>query len=154
MLAFSTLLLLFAGVRWTVLPKPIPGIPYNSCSAKSFFGDAHDMKKAQGVRFWMLDQFVRHNSPIAQVFVGPFEKPRVLVSDFKEAYDVLVRRSQEYDKSSLTSDSFSGVVPASLISMKSKNSRLKHNKELLRDLMTPSFLNAVRISKSKDRMQR
>jgi hypothetical protein len=56
----------------------------------------------------------------------------------------LIHRS-DFDKSTLTSDSFTGVVAASLISMKTPDRRFKHNKELMRDLMTPSFLHEVRM---------
>lgn len=143
------MLVVLAGVLWRVaLPKPIAGIPFSANAAKRILGDIPDMKKAKGVRFWMLDQFVKHNSPIVQIFVDPFKKSRVIVSDFTEAYDVLMRRNTEFDKSTLTSDSFSGVVAASLISMKTPDRRFKHNKELMRDLMTPSFLNEVRILKT------
>ena len=38
----------------------------------------------------------------------------VLVSDFMEAHNILMWRTSEFDKSSLTSDSFSVVVAASL----------------------------------------
>ena len=38
----------------------------------------------------------------------------VLVSDFMEAHNILMPRTSEFDKSSLTSDSFSVVVAASL----------------------------------------
>jgi hypothetical protein len=131
----------FTLFKWA-LPNPIPGIPYNVASTKKILGDLQDMKKANGIRFWMLDQFVKHNSPIVQVFVNPLRKPRVIVSDFVEAYDVLTHRN-DFDKSTLTSDSFSGVVPESLISMKTPDRRFKHNKELMRDLMTPSFLHEV-----------
>ena len=77
-----------------------------------------------------------------QVFVDPLKQPRVIVSDFTEAYDVLTHRN-DFDKSTLTSASFSGVVGESLISMRSSDRRFKHNKMLMRDLMTPSFLHDV-----------
>jgi hypothetical protein len=141
-IAITALFILLILLWRAALPKPIPAIPYNTASAKRIFGDVPDMQKAAGVRFWMLDQFVKHKSPIVQVFVDPFRKPRVIVSDFIEAYDALTHRP-EFDKSTLTSDSFSGVVAASLISMKSSEGRLKHNRELMRDLMAPSFLNEV-----------
>lgn len=138
----SVLTILIIIIWWAALPKPIPGIPYNAASTKRILGDVPDMKKANGVRFWMLDQFVKHNSPIVQIFVDPLRKPRIIVSDFTEAYDVLTHRG-DFDKSTLTSDSFSGVVAASFISMKTSDRRFKANKELVRDLMTPSFLHEV-----------
>lgn len=141
----ATLLTILASIAHrTALPTPIPGIPHNAQAARHILGDVPAMQKARGTRFWMLEQFAKHNSPIVQIFVDPLRKPRVLVSDFVEAHDVLTRRTAEFDKSSLTADSFAGVVAESLISMKSPDRRFRHNKELMRDLMTPSFLHEVR----------
>lgn len=73
--------------RW-LLPKPIPGIPYNEPATKSIFGDISSMlehlKTHQTVTDWMLAHNVRHNSPIVQIF-PLFRKPMVLVSDYREA---------------------------------------------------------------------
>ena len=91
----------------------------------------------------MRDQFAIHDSPIVQIFVAPFKKPWILVSDFREAQDVVMRRGREFDKSSLTNESFSGVVAASHICMKSSDSRFKNNRELIKDLMSSQFLNEV-----------
>jgi len=140
---FCTLLLLSLILRWLLLPKPIPGIPFNRQSANRITGDNPDLKKAGRMRSWLRDQFTIHNSPIVQVFVAPFGKPWVLVSDFTEAYDIMTRRTKEFDRSSLTTDSFGGVMPSSHINMKSADPQFRHNKQLVRDLMTPVFLNEV-----------
>ncbi|KAK1758058.1 cytochrome P450 [Echria macrotheca] len=139
-LVVTSLLLL---LRWAALPRPIPGIPYNRESARRIMGDIPDMKKAKGIRLWYQAQLARHNSPIVQVFNRPLRGPLLLVADAREAQDVLMRRTREFDKSTMTSDSFKCLVGDSHISMKSADHRYKHNKELLRDLMSPAFLNEV-----------
>jgi hypothetical protein len=96
------------------------------------------------MRVWMRDQFAIYKSPIVQVFLAPFGKPWLLVSHFREAHDVMTRRTREFDRSSLTTDSFGGVMPASHINMKTADHRFRQNKELVKDLMTPAFLNEVR----------
>jgi hypothetical protein len=64
-----------------VLPRPIPGIPYDPKSAKSLFGDAlgivaHFRKTGQ-LASWMTNHAIKLNSPISQVFAKPLNKPWV-----------------------------------------------------------------------------
>lgn len=132
--------------RWLALPKPIRGIPYNKSSAKRIFGDTREMMKDGRVRAWMREQFTVHNSPVLQVFTSPFARPWVLVSDFREAQDIMMRRTHEFDKSNRTVDSFIGVMRNSFVSMKTPDPRFKHHKELVKDLMTTAFLNEVCLS--------
>lgn len=129
-------------LRWA-LPKPFLGIPHNKDAARHIMGDIPEMKKAKGIRLWYREQLSKHQSPIVQVFNKPFRGPLLLVADAREAQDVLMRRTREFDKSSLTGDSFKCLLGNSHISMKSADPRYKHNKELLRDLMSPAFLNEV-----------
>ena len=144
-IVIGTLIILASAIYRAALPKPIPDIPYNKISANRLLGDVPDMNTnaSSGLRYWMRDQFAIHNSPIVQIFVAPFKKPWVLVADFREAQDVVMRRGREFDKSSLTNESFSGVVAASHICMKSSDSRFKSNRELIKDLMSSQFLNEV-----------
>jgi hypothetical protein len=130
-------------LRWLALPKPLRGIPYDQTSATRLAGDVPNMRNAKRVRVWLRHQFEKHNSPIVQVFMTPFQKPWVLVADFREAQDVMIRRTKEFDRSALTTDSFGGVMPESHINMKTADRRFKRNKELVKDLMTPAFLNEV-----------
>lgn len=138
----SVFLLSFTFWRWA-LPKPLPGIPHNVASTSRIMGDIPEIKKAKGIRSWYREQLSKHNSPIVQVFNKPFGGPLLLVADAREAQDVMMRRTREFDKSSLTSESFRCLLGSSHISMKSADPRYKHNKELLRDLMSPKFLNQV-----------
>jgi hypothetical protein len=78
------------------------------------------------------------NSPICQVFIRPFSKPWILLADFRESRDILMRR-KEFDKSSFLSDgmacmgSFHGIYMT--------GDKFKANRQLIQDLMTSSFLN-------------
>ena len=80
------------------LPKPIPGIPYNEASAKRILGDAPEAIEAQtttGNTFsYILGQQLKHNVPVIQLFLRPFGKPFVILSDFRETQDICVRRSR------------------------------------------------------------
>ncbi|RYP70073.1 hypothetical protein DL771_005690 [Monosporascus sp. 5C6A] len=108
-----------------LLPKPIPGIPYNPNATRSILGDAPDMMKTVGVTQevmrWLAQQTDKLNTPLCQVFVRPFSKPWVLLADYREAQDVLLRRGREFDH----------------------RRNWKAARRWLQDLMTPGFLNGV-----------
>ncbi|KAH8680643.1 cytochrome P450 [Xylariales sp. PMI_506] len=129
------------------LPKPIPGIPYNERAVRSPFGDIGGLRQAvrEGMqaRAWVGKQAAMHNSPIAQIFMAPFAAPMVIVSDFHEAQDILLRRGKEFDRGQRSVDALGGVIPYHHISMKTSDPQFKANKELVKDLMTPQFLNTV-----------
>jgi hypothetical protein len=74
--------------RW-LLPKPIPGVPYNPEATKSLFGDIPSMlehlKTHKMLTDWMLAHSTKHDTPIVQLFTNLFGKPIVLISDYREA---------------------------------------------------------------------
>jgi hypothetical protein len=74
--------------QW-LLPKPIPGIPYNKSATKTIFGDIPDMinhlKTSKELADWILAPNERHNSPIVQLFIDLFGGPTVVISDYREA---------------------------------------------------------------------
>jgi hypothetical protein len=82
----------------SALPKPITGIPYNKSAANSILGDAPSaiatQKSTGDMCGWFTDQLIQHNTPIAQIFMRPFGKPFVLISDFRETQDICVRRTR------------------------------------------------------------
>lgn len=149
---FSTL---FAGVFIAVLyllyswalPKAIPGIPYDSHVTRNLTGSMPDLfayvKKHGRLRPWFIEQTLKHRSPLVQFWMGPFTKPFVIVADYQETQDMLLRRTKEFDRGQRGADVFHGVVPSHHIAMTSTDPRFKGNKELVRDLMSPSFLNDV-----------
>jgi hypothetical protein len=130
-------------LRLAILPKPIPGIPYHAHSARRVFGDIPDLLKTDRRRDWFARQSVELGSPIFQLFMRPAARPWVVISDFRESQDILMRRGKEFDRSSMNNDNFGGVVPNHHITMRSSDPRFKGNKDLVRDLMTPQFLSEV-----------
>ncbi|KAJ3576912.1 hypothetical protein NPX13_g3557 [Xylaria arbuscula] len=109
------------------------------------FGDVPDMKnhiRAGGGMFsWISSQVVAMNSPIIQVFLRPFSTPWVVVADFRESQDILMRRTREFDRGDDFADLVGGITPEHHIVMKSAKSEYKSHRRLIQDLMTPSFLN-------------
>jgi hypothetical protein len=74
--------------QW-LLPKPIPGIPYDESATKTIFGDIPSMlehlKTHKTLTDWMLAYHTRHQSPIVQMFTNLFGRPWVVISDYREA---------------------------------------------------------------------
>jgi hypothetical protein len=139
--------LLYLLHQWA-LPKPIPGIPFDLHATRDLRGSLPDLlayHKANGrLRPWFVEQSLKHASPMVQFWMAPLSKPSVIVTDYQEAQDVLLRRPKEFDRGRRSADVFHGVVPNHHIAMTSSDPRYKPNKELVRDLMAPSFLNEVR----------
>ncbi|KAI0158544.1 cytochrome P450 [Pestalotiopsis sp. NC0098] len=138
--------LLYLGYQWA-LPKPLPGIPYNKAATKSILGDAVEMsevrKKGGRPRAWLGEQPWRHNSPLVQVFLAPLSKPILILSDYREVQDILLRRGKEFDRGGRNLDALGGVIPNHHIGMKTQSPQFKANRELVKDLMTPNFLHTV-----------
>ncbi|KAK4096396.1 cytochrome P450 monooxygenase [Parathielavia hyrcaniae] len=142
-ISFLAIVVAASLVRWLLLPKPLPRIPYSQASARRIAGDIPELGHAKGVRAWMRDLFATHNSPIVQVFMSPFSRPWVLIADYNEAYDIQVRRFKEFEKSGMTIANFRGIIPNGFVSMKAADAAFQHNKELVSHLMAPTFLNHV-----------
>lgn len=138
--------LLYLAYQWA-LPKPLPGIPYNKAATKSILGDAVEMsevrKKGGRPRAWLGEQPWRHNSPLVQVFLAPLSKPILILSDYREVQDILLRRGKEFDRGGRNLDALGGVIPNHHIGMKTQSPQFKANRELVKDLMTPNFLHTV-----------
>jgi hypothetical protein len=117
---------------WWALPKPIPGIPYNKQAIKSLLGDIRPMLKhiaeTQEVHDWMSAQNVKLNSPIVQLFIRPFGRPCVVITDFLEAQDILVYRTKEFDRSKIIADVSGGIVSKSHYVMQTNDEFKKHRK--------------------------
>lgn len=82
-------------------PKPIPGIPHYPDIG--IFGDVPKLKKYnkenQELYRFLTEACSNLGSPIVQLFVRPFGRPWVIVSDQDVAHDVLMRRSpSEFDR--------------------------------------------------------
>ncbi|KAL8833752.1 MAG: hypothetical protein Q9176_007832 [Flavoplaca citrina] len=135
-----TTLVFYSLYRW-LLPKPIPGVAYNPNATKSLLGDAPDMIKEVTLtgefRVWCAKQVKLMNSPICQVFIRPFSKPWVLLADFRESKDILMRR-REFDKSSFLAQGMACM--GSFHGIYTTGDKFRSNRQLIQDLMTTSFL--------------
>ena len=128
-------------------PKPIPGIPYNKEATKRLFGDIPSFTKWQIERpelfSWMAAQCNALNSPVIQLFMRPLGgRPWVILTDFREAQDIMSRRTKEFDRSEFFGDLFTGLLPHHHVHMPTGNEWRKHRR-LVADTMSPSFLNDV-----------
>ena len=128
------------------LPRPIAGIPYHRDSANRILGDAPGMikhKQQYGTVFdWMTQQAVELNSPIFQLFLKPFSKPAVFITDPQEAQDILLRRAKDFDRSQFFEDVFGGTVPYNHV-IQPTNDNFRHGRRLLADTMAAPFLNRI-----------
>ncbi|KAF4974090.1 hypothetical protein FZEAL_8963 [Fusarium zealandicum] len=142
----------YVALRMLALPKPLPGIPYNTEAAKSVLGDLPEFRAAPDRREWWAKQAVKHQSPLVQVFLRPFGRPWVFLADHYEASDICMRHLKQFDRSYQTTAVFSGVTPSHHIGMRSNDPRFKKNKELIRDLMSASFLHEVSAPQIHDKV--
>ena len=136
----SLAIALYQSFQW-LLPKPIPGIPYNKKAAMSLLGDVPDMlseiKVTNQFMRWAAKQTQNLNSPVVQVFIKPFSKPWVFLADFGEAKDILQRR-KDFDKSKYIGD---GLSPMGFFSAGQPTGHLvKQTKQWQQDITNPSFI--------------
>lgn len=154
---FTCVFLLLFCLYNLALPRPIPGIPYNKNATKRLLGDLPDMfayqKHNKEQRKWFAVQNMKLNSPICQVFIRPFSKPRVVVSDFRETQDILSKRLKEFDRSERVREAWEGIIPHQMLSYQTVDPKFKKHRELLRDVMSPNFLQQVRVSLSIVRLR-
>ncbi|KAF2209602.1 hypothetical protein CERZMDRAFT_70096 [Cercospora zeae-maydis SCOH1-5] len=133
-------------VYWRILPKPLQGIPYNKTSASRVLGDLPDMLKwssTTGEPYYFLPKLCQDlASPIAQVFLFPGKRPSVVVADGQEAHDIMLRRTNEFDRSPFFADGFRAWLPDTLPTLAS-NEQWKHQRRIFSDTMSPSFLQKV-----------
>ena len=134
------------------LPQPIPGIPYDEAAAKNVLGSLPSMMaymKKHGVLLpWLTSHNDKHRSPLIQFFAAPFTKPTIIMCDFQESQDLLLRRTKEFDRATRSAAIFAGIMPDFHTGMPSSLQKFKGNRELIRDLMSPKFLHEVRLLKT------
>ncbi|EXA30691.1 hypothetical protein FOVG_17956 [Fusarium oxysporum f. sp. pisi HDV247] len=135
----------YALYHW-LLPRPFPGIPFNKDASLSILGDMPDVIGDRTVKGdfsgWTLKQIKKLRSPLIQTFVRPFGRPILVLADFRESQDVMMRRTREFDRSFMEGEMFSGILPNHHIHRKS-DSVWKSHRKLLQDLMTQTFLHNV-----------
>ncbi|KAJ0162680.1 hypothetical protein CTA2_4183 [Colletotrichum tanaceti] len=130
-----------------LLPRPIPGIPCNKDSAARLLGDApYFARLDEAGGFWVTfftDLLARHETPIAQYFPGPLQDAQVVVADYREARDLMTKRSRDLGRGPVNNEAWRGVLPEHFIAMEDFHPSFKDAKFLTKDLMTPSFLHRV-----------
>lgn len=146
LLLASLTVLAFIFRQWA-LPKPIPGIPHRADAVTSVLGDFTAIGKyvasAKVTYFdWLIEQSKELGSPIFQIFPQPLGPPTVVLNDFREAQDILMRRGKEFDRGYNLFDLFRGIIPDHHIVQKT-NAVWKSHRRLLQDLMSPGFLDGV-----------
>lgn len=131
-----------------LLPKPIPGIPFNKPSAGHLFRDlpaikAHRTTADKG-RFisYLIQTVEKLNAPLVQVLIKPLSKPLLVLGDFPEAYDILVRRGREFDQSPTFKKFLGGMGDRDHLFMKS-DAVWKAQRRYVQDVIGPGFLSNV-----------
>lgn len=128
--------------QW-LLPKPLPGIAYNTEATKSLWGDEPALARylsANGeFSSWLGEQCLRLGSPVCQVFIQPFKLPWILVADFHEAQDILMRRT-DFDKPQFLIDGLQALGDFHA-RYRTGEDAFRSRRQLRQDLMAPKFLN-------------
>ena len=129
-----------------LLPKPLPGIPYNEPASHRLFGDLKEMLFPDTTRrAWISNQPRAHDSPVSQIFLAPWARSTVVVTDYREAVDICMRRTKDFDRGARVHQMVGVVAPHLHFAMQSSDPQFRLQRELLRDLMSPVFLHTVRI---------
>ncbi|KAI9150468.1 Cytochrome P471 monooxygenase [Paramyrothecium foliicola] len=141
----ASLVFLYAGYRWA-LPRPLPGIPYNAEATGNLLGDIPDLMRELGqtgdMVQWLLKQNLKTGSPISQIFVQPFGRPYILVSDWRAARDIMLHRSRAFDRSSLIMELFEGLLRRQQFTLRT-SPEWKLHRRLVQDTMSPAFLHKM-----------
>lgn len=140
------LAMLLSYVYYQALPKPLPGIPYTKKSRWRLFGDAFDFvqySKETGEGFrWFAAKAAELQSPVFQLFFGPFAKPAIVVADIQELIDMASRRGREFDRGGFINKWLGILFPESTISMPSHD-KFRLQRSMWAPTMTSQFLNTV-----------
>ncbi|QIW95517.1 hypothetical protein AMS68_001035 [Peltaster fructicola] len=142
----TTVLALYV-LRRLALPKPVPGIPYNIKSVNRLLGDIPDVLKyiqdtGEVASFIPQKAGKAFGTPMFQLFMRPFARPWIIITDFRETQDIILRRTREFDRSDFFRDIFHTLVPGSMVHM-STDDTWRAQRKLVGNTMTPSFLENV-----------
>lgn len=131
---------LYTFYRW-LLPKPLPGIPFNPGATQSIWGDVVELRDdPSGLAKWCSKQLEKHGSPICQALMGPLSKPVVLVADVGNAREILMGRS-DFDRSAYIIDRFP-LFGDFHLNMKTGDD-WRQSRGWLKDLLAPQYLHNV-----------
>ena len=103
-----------AGSAWIYMklrPQVYPGIPYNKSAANNIFGDLPaQFTNKDGPMEWMVAQTEKGNYPMHQILQPLGQKPMIVLTDYREAHDITVRRN-EFDRADGIAAFYAGVLP-------------------------------------------
>ncbi|KAK5732049.1 hypothetical protein LTR17_010885 [Elasticomyces elasticus] len=131
-----------SGFHWYNLRRPLPGIPHRKGVLRWLVGDTLAVIRQEDMFGWLAQQCTALQSPIIQMWLSPFDKPVVVISDFREAQDILVRRGTEFDRAPFMSDILEMALPFHSLRMLT-NDQFKFQRKVMMDTMTPAFLHQV-----------
>ncbi|KAK8851197.1 cytochrome P450 [Apiospora arundinis] len=132
------------GLYLWLLPKPIPGIPYNPEAVRLLLGDipamTDEVNRTGEIYVWCCKQLNKLDSPICQVFIQPLAKPWVLLADYAETKDILQHRKGDFDTSSFLADGLDclGSFHGRFVT----GATFRSNRKLVQELMSTRFLHA------------
>jgi hypothetical protein len=137
--------------RWLIfqallMPKPIPGIPYNLLARYVPGGHMvplglHFLQTGEIFR-WLNMQNLRHKSPLVQIFLPSFStvRPTLILADLGEVDDIIRRRIGEIDRADLMHTWFGLIAPRGIIGLKTSDKAFKDQKRLWNVVLSPRFL--------------
>lgn len=128
------------------LPKPIPGIPYKSESAKSLLGDIPTVLSGLSRKPELREAFNERarslKARLVQIFPGPLTLPIVILDDAREALDIMLYRSRDFDRTPMAGVLLSWVIP-NHHSVFPTGPRWRAHRKLSQTMMTDQFLDQV-----------
>lgn len=134
-----------------LVPKPLPGIPYNRLTRHLPLGDLitlgiHYLLSSSSFS-WFAQQCLSHNSPIVQILVPSFSTttPVILVADLYEVKDILLKRVHEIDRATLMQHWFGVVIPHGTIGRKTDGG-FRRQRRLFGVLLSPGFVDEVAVT--------
>ena len=129
-----------------LLPRPLPGIPYNQHSAKRLFGDLPDyvasFRKHGEFYHWRHENAKKLGFPLYQFFLTPLSKPLLVLEDPREVEDICLRRNKDFDRATFLSRVLGVVMPHSSI-VKTTGDAWRAQRKPWLGVMAPGFLRRV-----------
>lgn len=68
-------------------------------------------KQTKEIWSYIRNLAIELDSPVIQVFMRPLSRPWVIVCDFREAQDIQMHRSQDFDRARILEDIFGALLP-------------------------------------------
>ncbi|KAE8143661.1 putative cytochrome P450 oxidoreductase [Aspergillus pseudotamarii] len=145
-IAVALLLFILCYIFKRAYPNPYPGIPYNTSSARKFWGDSSGLldavKITEDPAKFIFQQSRKLHSPVIQLFFAPFSNPTIIIDDVREVKDILSNRTHEFDRAPRTQDAYRSLLPhCSLV--KATGPAFKHQRRFWEGVTGTPFLRRV-----------